>query len=374
MSSKTHKYFTHKRFSTYSYIENEFFNADKETFKKIIDLYYELYGFGPYKYLLNTYQAWKSHSVSTSRRTMNRIFECVPRFLSDKKRFHILKNEVIYFIEDFHQKQQNKNIKLNELNDLFESYATHINSFSQANMPYMVGKRIFTTEEIEQFLCVCKYSLLEKLNLSYSQVQNDLNLFKDKISTFKTGIFIAYYQIDFLNSIVDISNINETNLVFKQLNETNINLSGRYKEFSENYILEELMQMSFLEKEGVVNHYVKSSDLDFFLNQYHHISRRENEATLKSDFKGEGGELNVVLEVKSLSKIKYLLFLSGVKTIIYLGIPFLTFYFTLEFELYKLGALLIFGSLFFGVFLLEGLKSEIRKIKSLKLDLRVYGQ
>src|SRR5690606_6003875 len=346
--SKTYRNLKHNKFSTYSYIEHEFFNADKETLKKITDLYYELYGYGPYKYLLNTYQAWKSRSVSTSRQTMDRIFECVPRFLSDEKRFHILKNEVVYFIDDLHKNQQNKRIKIDSLNDLYESYASQINDFSQSNIPYMVGKRIFTAEEIEQFLNVCKYSLLQKLRLSYRQVHNDLILFKDKISTFKTGVFQAHYQIDFLNSTVDLTHINETKLVFIQLKEIKISLLGRYKEFAENYILQELLQMSFLEKEGVVNHYVKSNDLDFFLNQYYHINRKENEAVLKSDFKGEGGELNVILEVKSLSKIKYLLLISAFKLVVYLVILLFAFFFTIEFELYKLGAFIIIGAFFLG--------------------------
>ena len=170
-----------KRFSTYSYIEYEFFNTDRETLKKITDFYYDLYGYGPHKYLIDTYRSWKLGYVSTSGKTMDRIMECVPRFLSDEKRFFILKNEVICFIETLHKKQQYKNATLAELNTLFENYATQIENFNQSNMPYMVGKRIFTSEEIEQFLLVCKYSLLEKLNLSFKQVQNDLILFKEKI-------------------------------------------------------------------------------------------------------------------------------------------------------------------------------------------------
>ncbi len=44
-----------EKFSTYSYIENEFFNVDRETFEKIANLYHKLYGYSSYKYLLNNY-------------------------------------------------------------------------------------------------------------------------------------------------------------------------------------------------------------------------------------------------------------------------------------------------------------------------------
>ncbi len=363
-----------KRFSTYSYIEKEFFNADRETLSKITDLYYDLYGYGPHKYLLDTYQSWKSGYVSTSGQTMGRIIKCVPRYLSDEKRFFILKNEVIYFIETLHQKQQNKNISLSELNTLFENYATPFENFNQSNLPYMDGKKIFTPEEIEQFLLVCKYALLEKLNLAYRQVQNDLVLFKEKISSFNTGVFKASYQIDFLNSKIDISNINEVQFDFIKLKKPEINPNGTYKQFAEQYILEEFMQMNFSEKEGAVNHFVKSQDLDFFLDQYHQIKRKENEATLKSDFKGEGGQLSIVLEVKSLHKIKLLIFLSATKMIIYFAILIIAIFLIVKFELYKIVILLILGGFILGGILLENFKSEIQTIKNLKLDLKRYGQ
>jgi hypothetical protein len=362
-----------KRFSTYSYIENEFFNADRETFQKITGLYCDLYGYGPYKYLIDTYQYWKLGKVSTSKQTMNRILECVPRFLTIEKRFFILKNEVIFFIETLHQKQQHKNATLSELNSLFENYVSLIENFNQSNLPYLVGKRIFTPEEIEQFLLVCKYVLFEKLNLAFKQVQNDLLLFKEKISRFKTGVFKASYQIDFLNTKIDISNINEFQFDFLNLKLNQINPNGINKNFAEQYILEEFMQMNFLEKEGAVNHYVKSKDLVFFLDQYHQINRYENEATLKSDFKGEGGELRVILEVKSLQKIKSLIYLSGVKLIIYFTILISTIFFVVKFEIYKIVFMFILGCLFLGGFLLKNFRSEIQTIKNLKLDLKKYG-
>lgn len=363
-----------KRFNTYSYIKNEFLNADSVTLRKITDLYCDLYGYGPHKYLIDTYQAWKSGCVSTSGQTMRRILECVPRFLSDEKRFFILKNEVIYFIENLHQKQQNRKTTLFELNTLFDNYVNQIDNFDQSNLRFMVGKKIFTQEEIEQFLLVCKYVLFEKLNLAYTQVQNDLVLFKDKISRFNTGVFKASYKIDFLNSKIDLSEINEIEIDFITLKKHEFCLKGTYKQFAEQYILEEFMQMNFSEKEGIVNHYVKSMDLDLFLDQYHQINRKDNEATLKSDFKGEGGQLNVVLEVKSLNKIKSLIFLSRTKLITCFVILIITIFVVVKFELYKIVILFIIGGIIFSGILLDILKSEIETIKNLKIDLKRYGK
>lgn len=363
-----------KRFSAYSYIQNEFFNADWVTFNKITNLYYDLYGYGPQKYLLDTYYSWKSGSVSTSGRTMSRIIECVPRFLSDEKRFFILKNEIIYFVENLYHKQQNKEVSLYELNTVFENYATQIENFNKSDLPYMVGDRIFTEEEIQHFLLVCKYALFEKLNLVYRQVQSDLILIKNKLSNFNTGIFKASYLIDFLNSKIDLSNINEKPLNFIQLKKQEIKPEGTYKEFVEQYILEEFMKMSFSEKEGEINHFVNTKDLDFFISQYHEISDNKNEATLKSVFNGEGGQFILVLEIKSLKKIQSMIFLSGMKLFLYTSIIVFVVILIITFKLYKEVVWVIFGALIFGGILLKGFESELNKIKELKLDLKRYGK
>jgi len=132
--------------------------------------------------------------------------------------------------------------------------------------------------------------------------------------------------------------------------------------------------MNFSQKEGEVNHFVKSKDLDFFISQYNEINDSESEATLKPEFRGEGGQLNLTLEIKSLKKIQSLIYFSGVKLLLYSAIFIGAIVVIFTFELYKVILLLIFGGLIVGVFLLEGFKTEIKTIKDLKLDLKRYGK
>lgn len=363
-----------KSFDITTYIKNEFFNADDLIFTRVANLYRQLYGYGAYKYMMETFYSWKSGSVGLSGQTMRRILECVPKFLSDDKRFYILKCEIIYFIETLHFKQQNKKTSLSQLNDLFENYAKEIDNFNQVNLSWFVGKGIFTETEIQQFLNVCKYALNKKLNLSFRQVQSDLTLIKRKLSDLKQGCFHANYQIDFLTSTVDLSNINQTTLNFTQLTKHEIILEGIFKQFAEQYILEELMKMNFSEQEGEVNHFVKSKDLDFFISQYKEILDQDNEASLKSEFKGEGGQLNLSLEVKSLNKIQASLFLSGAKLTLYAAIFVSAIILIFAFQLYKIFALLFFGGLIVGGMLLGGISTEFKTIKNLILDLKRYGK
>lgn len=362
-----------KSFDITSYLKNEFFSADDITFAKIARLYKQLYGYGPYKYLLDTFYSWKLGHVRVSAQTTTRILECVPRFLTDDKRFHILKCEIVHFIDTLHFKQQNKNISLSQLNTSFENYAREIDSFSQVNLSWFVKKEIFSETEIDQFLSVCKYALKQKLNLSYRQVQADLALIRTKFSCFKPGTFTANYQIDFLSSTLDLSQLNETPLTLIQLGSDQIRLEGIFKQFAEQYILEELMKMSFSEKEGEVNHFIKSNDLDFFIRQYYEILDKDTEASLRSDFKGEGGQLNLFLDVKSLKRIQASIVLSSAKLFLYSAVLVAAIILVFVFELYKIVALVFFGGLILGGALLGGINTEFRVLKNLTIDLKRYG-
>jgi hypothetical protein len=309
-----------KSFDVTSYLKNEFFNADDKTFARIAHLYKQLYGYGPYKYLLSTFSSWKLGYVRVSGQTTTRILECVPKFLTDDKRFFILKCEIVHFIETLHFKQQNKTASLAQLNTLFEDYAKEIENFNQVNLAWFVSKGIFTETELQQFLSVCKFALREKLDLSYRQVQDDLSLIRSKSSGLKTGTFTATYEIDFLNSKIDLSQIDELPSNRCHLPMKRLQVEGKFKRFTEQYILEELMKMSFTEKEGEVNRFIKAKDIDFFIGQYNAIVESGGEASLKSSFKGEGGQLSLSLEVKSLPNIHAAIFMSLTKLGLYAGL------------------------------------------------------
>ena len=363
-----------KTFSAYTYIENEFFNADDVLFQKVSNLYYNIYGENAYKYLLNTYNSWKSGSVKTSRQTMNRIFECVPRFLTDEKRFVILKNEVLFFLKELHRKQIEKDVSLSELDTLFKNYTLQIENFEKSNMPYMASNRIFKEDEIEQFLNVCKYVLKEKLKLVYDQVKNDILLIKEKLSTFSTGIFQASYKISFLKSTIDISLINDIPLSFIQIQPNQIELSGRYKEYAENYILNELIKLDFSEKNGKINSYVKSVDFDFFISQYETLFEAKRSSSLQSEFNGEGGILDLKFEVKVIKSLYTSILYSIIKTFGYFILIIAAIFSIFEFKLYESILFLIIGTLIIGSMLISASISEIKSIKESLTDINRYGK
>src|SRR5256714_11239169 len=146
-----------KFFDVEAYLKNEFFTADTATLTRIIGLYRRIYGDGAYRYLLQTYSAWKIGSVRVSGQTSVRILQCVPKFLSDEKRFYILKCEIIRFIDRLHGKQQNKGTSLTQLSARFQSYAAEIDKFGEINLPWFLKDGIFDESEIQQLIAACKY-------------------------------------------------------------------------------------------------------------------------------------------------------------------------------------------------------------------------
>lgn len=363
-----------KSFDVEQYLKQEFFNCDDLTFAKIANLYRHLYGPGPYRYLLNTFYSWKKGHVRVSGQTTDRILECVPKFLTDDKRFHILKCEIVHFVERLHFKQQNKKASIGQLNSLFENYAKEIDNFREVNLTWFVSKGIFDETEIEEFLAVSKYALRERLNLCCRQVQNDLSLVKYKFMGLKPGTFSATYRIDFLSSTIDLSKLDETSSIDIELATVRVNIAGKFKRFAEEYILEELVQMSFSEKEGEINRFIKAADLDFVLAQYDAIANQDGEASLKSTFKGEGGVLSLSLELKSLQRVYRRIFISLAKLGVYGGLLLGAVALVIVFHLYRVLILLIFGGWVVGAALLGGITTEIRTLRSLKGDLKTYGR
>lgn len=363
-----------KSFDVTGYIKNEFFTADDITFSRIANLYKQLYGYGAYKYMMDTYPSWKSGRVGLSGQTMHRILECVPKFLTDQKRFYILKCEIIDYIDTLQSKQQNKNVPLARLNTLFEIYAHEINTFNAVNLSWFVGKGIFTESEMHQFLSVCKYALVEKLKLSYRQTIGDILLIQKKLSVLKTGVFSCSYHIDFLQSSIDLSQLNKTSISTIALNSQKVYLEGALKEFAEKYIVEELLKMDFAEREGQVNRFVKSADLDILIDQYHILIEQQQEASLKSQFKGEGGVLYLSMEAKAYANIKKLLFTSAAKLTLLVAIIFAAITLIIGFRLFQISVLIFWGTLIAGCFLVNAINAEYKTFKKLKLDLKLYGK
>ena len=363
-----------KFFDVEAYLKNEFFTADTATLTRILGLYRRLYGDGAYRYLLQTYSSWKTGSVRVSGQTNVRILQCVPKFLSDEKRFYILKCEIINFIDKLHAKQQKQGTSLGQLNARFQSYAEEIDKFAEINLPWFLKDGVFDESEIQQLLAACKYALIEKLRQSYRQVQSDLELIKDRLSTMKPGTFSASYRIDFLNSIIDVSRIDRAVIQSIDVRPGIVRLSGGFKRFAERYILDELMKMRFCEHEGQINRLIKAQDIDFFLQQYRELLNRDEEVLLNATFQGEGGQLTLSLSAKSMRLVHAQILASSLRLCLYVALLLTAIALVVHFKLYGIVCGLFFITLAVAGAILGAIQTELKALRSLKEDWKKHGQ
>jgi hypothetical protein len=305
-----------------NYLKDEFFSCNDIVFARIADLYCALYGANAHNYMMKTFYGWKSGRVSMSGQTFSRILECVPKFLSDEKRFYILKCEIILFLETIHYNQQgkkNNKVSIAEINSLFENYLTEINNFDKGHLSWFLGKGIFTEVELEQFLLACQYSLRKKLNLAYRQVYNDLLLIKHKLANHKMGTFDGSYKIDFIDSTVEIKNINAVPLPMLEFENRDFKIEGNFKQYAERYIIEELMALNFSERVGESKALIKSNDIDIIFSHFNGLKKQNSEVEIKSSFEGEGGLLNINLSFTPTKKIIQNITLSVINILAFFG-------------------------------------------------------
>lgn len=361
-------------FNIYEYLRKEFLNADKETFRLIARFYRTHYGDNAYSYMLNTYTSWKSGSISVSSLTMGRIIKCVPQFLSPEKRLYILRCEIHNFIEKAKGKLKSNDLKLANLHFLFETLQKEIINFNKSNLHWFIGKDIFPEEQVEHYLNVCKYALNERLIQSYKQVINDLKIASDKFQSFRFEINLATYKIDFLNLSFDILQVRKYNIPYIPLNSLPLNIETSFKKYGEQYILEELMKMSFYEKEGNVNASLKSKDIDTIFSHFIELKKEKNEVTMKSKFHGDGGLLTMQLEFTPLKKsIESALISSSRIIAIVVGLTIGTLLIS-KLELYWLILILLSGGAFIVYVLLFSIPEEIKKIRKSLIQIKRYGK
>jgi hypothetical protein len=76
-------------------IKNTFLRLDYKSRHELLRKYLKLYGLGAYEYADKTYEDWKSGRVELSGRTMERLMNLVPPYLSSEQRIRILKHVLL---------------------------------------------------------------------------------------------------------------------------------------------------------------------------------------------------------------------------------------------------------------------------------------
>lgn len=358
----------------YNFLEKEFLNANDATFTLIARHYYKHYGYGPYNYLLKTYTSWQRGWTGISSLTFGRIIECMPKYLSDDKRFFILQEEVHSFFDKKRNEFKKENTSLSEINQSFINFQNKILSFGKEDLQWFIGNGIFNEEQVEHYLKICRSVLNEKIIQAHRQVAKDLELVKQKLSYFNEVISGASYHISFFEKSIYVGNIKKIGFLFTPLHAINFQIDESFKKFGERYFLDELMKISFEEKSKQTNTFLKSNDIDLFFSHYFELKKQTtNQVSMKSTFEGEGGILSLHLEFIPYSISKHSIYIASLKLLSYLGLSILLILIISLFLDYWI-ILTIIGLIVWFSLVFPKVKEEINNIQLAKNNILKYGQ
>jgi hypothetical protein len=357
----------------YNFLEQEFLNVDDKTFTLIAKHYYKHYGYGPYNYLLKTYTSWQRGWTSISSLTFGRIIECMPKYLSDDKRFFILQEEVHSFFDKKRNDFQKEIINLSELNQYFINFQNIILSFGKEDLQWFIGRGLFSEEQVEHYLKICRYVLNEKILQAYRQVANDLELIKTKLSGFNEPIKLASYNISFFDKPINVGNIRKSEFSFSPLQNLNFKIDESFKKFGEHYFLNELMKISFEDKKKQANTILKSNDIDMFFSHYYDLKKNTtNQVSMKSTFEGNGGNLSLHLKFVPYSVSKQLIYVASLRLLSYIGLTILLGVVISSLPKYWIILTIIGITVWFNT-IFPKLKADINNIQEAKTNITKYG-
>ncbi len=358
----------------YNFLEKEFLNADDKTFNLIARHYYKHYGYGPYNYLLKTYTSWQRGWTSISSLTFGRIIECMPKYLSDDKRFFILQEEVHSFFNRKRNDFKKETIILTELNQSFKNFQNTILTFGKEDLQWFIGRGLFTEEQVEHYLKICRYVLNEKILQAHRQVANDLQLIKNKLTHFNEPIKLASYQISFFDKPINVANIKRIEFSLSPLQSLNFQIDESFKKFGENYFLDELMKISFDDKKKETNTILKSNDIDMFFTHYYDLKKQTtSQVSMKSTFEGNGGTLSLHLEFVPYSVSKQLIYVASLRLLSYIGLTILLGFVISLLPKYWI-ILTIIGLIVWFNTIFPKLKADVNNIQQAKNNIIKYGQ
>jgi hypothetical protein len=191
------------------------------------------------------------------------------------------------------------------------------------------------------------------------------------MQSFDRGIFQASYAISAFNIQVGITNSQFSQVNIPRLTINEIEVSSRFKEYSNKYLAYELINIHTQTNKAITTAFLNSNDIKLFFDHYEALSKSDNEVNMKSTFNGEGGLLNIEVKMKPIKMLKTSIAKSLVKILIY---TIIVIGLTSWAYAYKLWPLLFIGSIFTGGFYISLVNEEVKQIKTFNAEIKIYGQ
>lgn len=359
------------------FLLQEFFSADLDTRRKISKYYSDIYGSQSFNYLQRKYSEWANGDYHLTDLMKGRILAFMPEFLNSEANHKLgihefmatIKNNIKSFLS--YQKTTYRNsLNLKDPQDvvsIFNKEYEKIQGLTIRNSRFNVLSEDEKTEALE----ISKYILEVKLQKLFDQIDRDFRIFLPFMNIFNRGSFYASYFIESFNLKVDITKSGTQEIELPKFKIEEIEANSRFKEYSDKYLAYELVSIHKEANKAISKSFLNSSDIQLFHSHYEALSHGDSEASMNSNFNGEGGILSIRAQMKPYKLIKSSLIISSIKLLSYIIVTVGLGSMAISIELFPL---LIYGGIIVCIFVFAIISEEFKKLKSLTRELITYGK
>lgn len=355
------------------FLLQEFFTADTVTKKRIFDYYLKVYGKISYSYLERTYSSWANGNYHLTDLMRDRLARVMLNCMDDESKYKLGSHQFLKSIkqsvksfQDAQESKYKKTVYINNIQDLFGYYEHEFDDIQNLTGP-TINYKAFSNEEAKEALDVSRYILEIKLQQSLDHVIRDLNIFLPYMHSFRFGSFSAKYHVSRYNMVVEFINVSLNDILIPQfISEENIESNNRFKKLSDKYLAWELISIRKKSNEAKCNSFLNENDIKMFVSNYEDLAKGDNKVNMQSSFQGEGGVLNIDIQLTPLKLLKTAITISSLKLIFYICVSVILEYFLISNNHYILGIIL-------GIVIYHVAKTEKNKISSLIKEIDKYN-
>lgn len=277
-----------------------------------MDFYARKYGDGPKRYLQRTYPHWRSGTTNMASQTERRILVCVPPFLDKVKQFELLSFQIPAVIQQQNSELKVRSTRMPELEATYHNLAKSILE-REYKLDWFVNE-VFPSEELAEFLNVFKYTAIDCLRQSFTQVSEDLLLLHDFLPKINASVDISYH-IALLDCTLDVD-------VYPPHETTGLNISipeprlvTQFRDQYKTILLDHALTQCKVVAAGHANRQIALADVQMVVTQLERTkSDQEYDSTI--EVQGHGGTLRLHLKKRNLLRLRYAIAKQTVKLLI----------------------------------------------------------
>jgi len=299
-----------------AFVQKKFFSLESWEFRALAHAYGVKYGEGAQRYLLATYEKWRTGHTRMAGKTRRRILECVPPFLDKGDQFKILS----FYMPPIIARQRNRlRLKSVQLSSLYKQYVALANAIEEAdyNLDWFV-KGLFTEEELDEFLQTVKYTVSDLLQRSYEAVCQDVTAVRTALAHADTAIDVKY-TIGLLECRLDLDTYTMPDATRLGLARPVPRLVTQFRDEYRKMLIEHAVHQVKQDRGGEANRCLAVAEIEGAILQLGRTGPdHEYDATLEAW--GKGGTVTICIRKRDYSRLRYAAIVATMKFLAVCGL------------------------------------------------------